>query len=260
MTEKNGADIKSRGWCFTCNNYTDDDIVRVMDIDADYIIVGFEVGEQGTPHMQGYFYKKNTYRLNEAKRQLYPHFHIEPQKGTKLEAIVYCMKECKYWEQGKRPCQGKRSDLDLIHYEIKSGKKTTAEIAEEFFSKWVVYNRSFEKYERMVTRHKTRLIAYDDTEKELFYSFEKIYKNYGSISTDPTRPAMCLLYTNGYYHHSEMYSEYFSGRWRCIIVPCSSIKYETRVRELLDEVIERVDIDEGKGLFEFIDTESDGEI
>ena len=44
-------------WCFTLNNYTDDEISSIVPLFRDFCKIAFfskEVGESGTPHLQGY--------------------------------------------------------------------------------------------------------------------------------------------------------------------------------------------------------------
>lgn len=50
-------------WTFTLNNYTAEEEGSMMDALAEqciYLIVGKEVGEEGTPHLQGYLGLKNS--------------------------------------------------------------------------------------------------------------------------------------------------------------------------------------------------------
>ena len=60
------------GICFTYNNYTEADIIRIQGCigqrGISYICYGREVGEQGTPHLQGYLQStmKNFQRLQQA--------------------------------------------------------------------------------------------------------------------------------------------------------------------------------------------------
>ena len=48
-------DAKFRTWVFTVNNWTDDDVTKVMAMSevAKYMIVAKEVGASGTPHLHG---------------------------------------------------------------------------------------------------------------------------------------------------------------------------------------------------------------
>lgn len=83
---------KGRAWCYTLNNYTDDDVVRLESIECLRHVVGREVGEAGTPHLQGYIRFKEPCRFSWWKNQV-PKAHVELRKGTEEQAVTYCRKE-----------------------------------------------------------------------------------------------------------------------------------------------------------------------
>lgn len=95
---------RSRGWCITLNNYTDDDfdVVFATQFDTKYCVWGKEVGESGTPHLQGYVYY-NTVKSFSQVKLLFPTGHIEKQRGTCQQASDYCKKDGDYWEHGELP-------------------------------------------------------------------------------------------------------------------------------------------------------------
>ena len=101
-------------WCFTINNYTDDDIKALDKLDYKYLIYGYEISKSGTEHLQGFFILRKTCRMSAIKKIL-PRAHLEHARGTDEEAIHYCQKDGKYVELGSRDeCgRGKRSDLNL---------------------------------------------------------------------------------------------------------------------------------------------------
>ena len=81
----------AKDWCFTLNNYTSENIssIKTNDKIKRYIFQE-EVGESGTPHLQGYIEFKDKVRplsIFSSDR-----FHWEKRKGTKSEAINYCCK------------------------------------------------------------------------------------------------------------------------------------------------------------------------
>lgn len=86
---------RSRGWCWTVNNYTDDDIVDVLYLQGhvQYLIVGFETAPTtGTPHMQCYcFFKhqKTGKSFSEFFRR--DEIHVEKAKGSPEENRNYCL-------------------------------------------------------------------------------------------------------------------------------------------------------------------------
>lgn len=110
--------IRSRTWCFTINNYTvEEEFLCMFDLEPiTYIVFGHEIGEEGTPHLQGYF--EVSYRVDLGVLKTWPGFaraHFEPRKGTQQQAVDYCKKADNDWfECGKlatyRP--GTRRDLD----------------------------------------------------------------------------------------------------------------------------------------------------
>lgn len=96
------TNTQARGWCYTLNNYTVEENYEVMEIVCDYHVCGNEVGETGTPHLQGYLYFKGKKSLRQVKAMI-PRAHWEPQRGTCDQAIEYCMKEGRFDERGTRP-------------------------------------------------------------------------------------------------------------------------------------------------------------
>lgn len=85
-------DGRSRGWCFTVNNYTVDDEEYAKVITCEYIIYGREVGEEKTPHLQGYVYFKTKKSMSQVK-VLLPRAHLETTRGSSVSNIRYCSKE-----------------------------------------------------------------------------------------------------------------------------------------------------------------------
>ena len=89
---------RSRKWCFTLNNYSETELklilVRLETLKHIYI-VGEEIGEQGTPHLQGYIEGKNAIKWDTLKKIL-PKAHIEPCKGSRKQNVIYCSKDNKF--------------------------------------------------------------------------------------------------------------------------------------------------------------------
>ena len=55
-----------------------------------YQIFSEEIGEDGTPHLQGYTYFNNAVTMETAKQWLKGRVHLEPRKGTHEQAKAYC--------------------------------------------------------------------------------------------------------------------------------------------------------------------------
>jgi len=162
MTKK--AKDRSRGWCFTLNNYTEDSILWLDSLDVQYIIYGKEIGKKGTPHLQGYLYLKNPKTFKTiVEKYLCESYHIEPSKQKHTAAaILYCMKDNNYTERGQRPRQGHRSDLDLIRVDL-TNKVDEKKIAKDYFPQWCQYRRAFNEYKDLIANEKTTtLVFYDE--------------------------------------------------------------------------------------------------
>lgn len=97
---------RSRGWCFTINNDTYEDLDEVLNLDDDYLVFGFETGEEGTSHIQGYVFFKNARTMVSLKKKL-TRAHLESAKGTPQQNYDYCVKDGDYYEFGQLPHQGK---------------------------------------------------------------------------------------------------------------------------------------------------------
>lgn len=86
----------SKRWCFTYNNYPSDwneKIVPILDKCSKYSI-GEEVGENGTPHLQGYIeFNVKCRPLSVIKVK---EIHWEKCKGNKIENMNYTQKEGKF--------------------------------------------------------------------------------------------------------------------------------------------------------------------
>lgn len=117
--------IRSRDWCFTTNNYTDEDIAKLDDVSSvsTYLIYGKENAKTGTPHLQGYVYFADAKSFGKIQKLIPKGSHIEKTKGTPQQAADYCKKEGDFVEFGKLPeKQGKRNDLEQIRDMIQEGK------------------------------------------------------------------------------------------------------------------------------------------
>lgn len=97
---------KARGYCFTINNPSDQDHEALEKIECRYMVIGKEVGENGTPHIQGYVLFKSP-RSFEAVKKLMLRAHIEVQRGTSKQAADYCKKDGNFVERGEPPKEPK---------------------------------------------------------------------------------------------------------------------------------------------------------
>lgn len=108
---------QKKAYCFTLNNYTEDEysnILRTCEVESRYAVVGREVGESGTPHLQGYIIFKSAYRFTTIKNRYLPRCHIEIAKGSAGCNRVYCTKDGDYREYGEIPSSGISNSRDEL--------------------------------------------------------------------------------------------------------------------------------------------------
>lgn len=107
------------------------------------MICGYEQGEKGTWHIQGYVQMKNRTKLG-AMKKLFPRAHLEVAKGLPQQNIDYCSKDQRWHVHGSEPVkQGSRTDLDDVKKSIDSGA-TYADLVESHFGAAVRYQRSLQ--------------------------------------------------------------------------------------------------------------------
>lgn len=137
---------KKREWCFTVNNYTEDDIKQLQELPYKYLIIAREheckecATDAETPHLQGYLEMRNQVRLSTLHDRV-PRAHWEVRRATAESAVAYCKKGCQshpewedagvdgpnygkhanYVEYGTPPQRkGKRNDLNELRDAIKA--------------------------------------------------------------------------------------------------------------------------------------------
>lgn len=163
MADDSDLNSTARHWCFTLNNPEEDIHDRMLNMrDVEYAVWQLEIGEQGTEHFQGYvvFFEK---KRGTTVKALFPReTHLEVARGTPTQNRRYCTKaETRvgdFCEIGIFPKkgQGKRTDLDELHLELKNGLRQH-EYVERFFPLWV-------KYPDLVVRYKAATIKPRDPE------------------------------------------------------------------------------------------------
>lgn len=188
VTEK--GQQQSKGWVFTWNNptaYCKLALQRNLTepvLNIKFMIWSFEIGEQGTPHFQGYvkFHRKKRCYL--VMRDVlgvwiadgWP--HIEPAKGGEYYNFEYCSKNPRKWVPEDRPYirmigepeddrkksgnQGKRNDIAAFQeYVVKNPFEDEIELAIKFP---LIYNQCHTAFKKFVNLCQARWI------KKNFYS------------------------------------------------------------------------------------------
>jgi len=105
---------RSQFWCFTLNNYTDGEVAMLDAFDCTYMVYGREVGQAGTPHLQGYLELATSIRLTGLRTNIgLPRIHLELRKGKGYQAAAYCKKDGDFVERGVPPPAPKKEDNRL---------------------------------------------------------------------------------------------------------------------------------------------------
>ncbi|CAN8138854.1 hypothetical protein THIOSC15_1180002 [uncultured Thiomicrorhabdus sp.] len=95
----NGA----KNYTWTLNNYTEDEEQLIVNFaegeDCQYLIFGHEVGENDTPHLQGFLQLKSKKTIVWLKRNLNERAHYEVTRGTPEENKDYCTKDDEDYEE-----------------------------------------------------------------------------------------------------------------------------------------------------------------
>lgn len=96
----------AKNWCFTLNNFNEDDLERFDNLGSNigsniqYVIIGREIGENGTHHLQGFIQFTKKIRLRQVKGFVGNTAHCEVMMGTALQASNYCKKDEDFQEWG----------------------------------------------------------------------------------------------------------------------------------------------------------------
>lgn len=145
----------ARSVCFTCNNYTEQQIEAIKAIDCRYLVFGFEVGESGTPHLQGYIEFNSSLKWSTIHNKL-KGCHTEARKSTAKNAAEYCKKDGKFFEKGDISKQGCRGDIEDARDKIKSGEVSVEQIMDENPQFYHQYGRTLKDLEDAKLRKKRR--------------------------------------------------------------------------------------------------------
>jgi len=150
----------SRTWEIVINNYTDKDIEWLNELECNKILVAKEIGEQGTPHLQGRITFKRNYRLTQLKK-LHAGAHWEVTMAS--SDWNYCKKvdsEIIINKDLREP--GSRTDLVEHKDNIMAGQNVS-EIVLNQPMLYHQYGRTFEKIEdlRLATEFRTKMTLCD---------------------------------------------------------------------------------------------------
>lgn len=120
-------------WCFTLNNFTEDELRACTDalqhVQTVYAVAGKERGSNGTPHLQGFIHFEKRLSLRQVKNIVGVRAHLEPARGSDNENRTYCRKEaCVAFETGSPADdpERKRARLDLTQLALSFANRRAA--------------------------------------------------------------------------------------------------------------------------------------
>lgn len=152
---------EAKHWCFTLNNPDDDEASiaqQLTDLGAVYAIYQLEQGQNETAHFQGYVMLETKARLSAVRTLFNGRAHWEIARGSPEQNRTYCSKPegqlsppCEVGIFPENAGQGKRSDLNEVHFALQHGLDA-ATYRDEYFPLFVRYPRLLENYEAAGSR------------------------------------------------------------------------------------------------------------
>ena len=139
---------RAHRWCFTVNNYTEEDITKIQEWLTEetckYAIVSKEVGEKKeTPHLQGFINLRKIIRLTGLNKKIKAHYEVA--RGTDEDNKKYCEK-------------GGDLLLEVGTPQPKTGTNASFQIAKELSEKVAAGQ---EDLARLIKEHEHYAQAYD---------------------------------------------------------------------------------------------------
>lgn len=201
-----------RNWCFTLNNYRELDCAHIRAMKWTYCIFGKEVGDEGTPHLQGYIELKNAKTRRAFKKKFNNNgVHLEGARSNGIVNKIYCSKEKDTFEGGTMKHQGKRTDIIIIREKLDDGTNLRNLIKEvpcfqafKIAEKWMEYHEKPRRWKPYIVwfhgsagtgKSRTALLSvpYIDTYEHSFES-EKWWPGYDAhknVIINDFRPTWC---------------------------------------------------------------------
>ncbi len=141
---------QSKYWVFTINNYTAGDITTVKTWDTTYFVMGKEVGESGTPHIQGYVEMRSKKRFSYMKDSCHATARWAARNGTAQQAADYCKKDGDFEEGGDISAsnQGHRTDLEEAAEALRT--RQLSDVAESFPTVYIKFHRGLQMYKNVL--------------------------------------------------------------------------------------------------------------
>lgn len=229
----NGA----KNWCWTLNNWTEDDVSKLIAIGTErvgvsYLCYGKETGEEGTPHLQGFISFDRRRSLSYVRNFVNDRAHYEIARGTPAENRAYCSKDGEFSEFGACPeGRGRRTDLEGCIIDLKAGR-SKREILES-------HPTVFAKYPRFVS------------EVSLLYGKKRdwkpeVYVYWGETGTGKTKRAHEEAQGDLYVHPGGSWFDGYDGQEAVLFDDYGGSEFKlTYLLKLLDRYPMRVPVKGG---------------
>lgn len=180
---------RAKYWCFTLNNPNADERAKIVALDGDrsleYLIFGNEVGESGTPHLQGFVAFVARVRLTQLKQVISDRGHFEVAKFPD-KAADYCKKDGDFVEFGVLTLtKGKRSDIDAFKDDVKQGVLSVKELRE-------AHSVVFAKYSQFCTQYIQDNNSVLTVEDHLMYGWQESLFAELKVEADPRKIVFCV--------------------------------------------------------------------
>lgn len=132
VARRNRSGGRIRRFVFTLNNWTQAEYDSITALPCSWMVIGKEVGDSGTPHLQGACILGTQMSFSRLKTLTgFKRCHIEPMYGSPEKSLAYCSKEDLHpYVSGILPIPGKRSDIHLAVEKIMEGS-TLRELASD---------------------------------------------------------------------------------------------------------------------------------
>lgn len=183
---------RAKYWTMTLNNPTSDERESVRSLGDDmksiqmeYMVIGNEVGESGTPHLQGFVAFSVRVRMAHLKQKISNRAHYEVAKFPE-NAATYCKKEGDFYEFGELVLrQGKRSDMDMFKDDVKSKGMSIKQLREE-------HSVLIAKYPQFCMQYVQDNNDVLDVEPHVLYGWQESLFQELKLPADPRKIIFCV--------------------------------------------------------------------
>ena len=196
----------SKSWEIRISNYTEEDIKWALEVEVSSCCISKEVGDEGTPHLQGRISFKRAYRLT-ALKKLHPKAHWEITKATSDNNYFKKMGSELLREVIANKA-GKRTDLETMREHLEEGddiqqvmKKARTYGQIQYAEKWYKYMgqtlpkgtriQIFWYYGCTGTGKTRRVLDQCDPFIPLSYKWWDGYEGQDAVLLDDIRPDWC---------------------------------------------------------------------